>query len=295
MIVDFHVHPLFDVPPTNDPPPRPGKYGDVLDLVADPGASPYASYMTSQLYYGRNPVTLSMEDFITDMDEAGINKVVFQNAASKGALMRMINEGCAKLIQHYPERFIGFAGYDPSTGNQAVQNIIHAIEELGFKGIKTVSSGYELNINDEAYYPCYSKAQELGLPAVIHTGYAIIKGVRGKYVHPLMIDDVAFDFPDLKIVCAHLGGFQFMDVINMLIHHTNVYADLSFWPLIPHYVDLVPWELLEKTVPDKILLGSDYPFGQTPREAAETVKTLPIGKMFKEKILGRNAEKLLGL
>jgi len=266
-----------------------------LDLVANPGASPYAAYLTSQLYYGRNPVTLSIGDFIAQMDEGGIDKAVLQNAASKGSPMRMINEGAAKLIESHPDRFIGFAGFDPNTGEQAVQDIIHAVEELGFKGIKTVSSGYELNINDEAYYPCYSKAQELGLPALIHTGTVIIKGVRGKYVHPLMVDDVAFDFPDLKIICAHLGGWQYMDVINMLIHHPNVYADVSFWPLNPNYIDIVPWKLLEKTVPDKILLGSDYPFGQTPKEAAEAVKTLPISEEFKAKILGGNAANLLDI
>jgi len=81
----------------------------------------------------------------------------------------------------------------------------------------------------------------------------------------------AFDFPDLKIICAHLGGWQYMDVISMLIHHPNVYADVSFWPLNPNYIDMIPWKLLEKTVPDKILFGSDYPVGQTPKEAAEAV------------------------
>ena len=100
--------------------------------------------MTSQLYYGRNPVTLSIDDFIVDMDAGGIDKVVLVNTALKGSPMRMLNEGVAKLLKRYPERFIGFAGFDPNTGEQAVQDIEHAVEELGFKGIKTVSSGYQL-------------------------------------------------------------------------------------------------------------------------------------------------------
>ena len=53
--------------------------------------------------------------------------------------------------------------------------------------------------------------------------------------------------------------------------------------------------LLEKTTPDKILLGSDYPAGQTPKEAAETVQKLPLSQNFKEKILGKNAAKILKL
>jgi predicted TIM-barrel fold metal-dependent hydrolase len=123
----------------------------------------------------------------------------------------------------------------------------------------------------------------------------IIKGVRVKHVHPLMIDDVAFDFPDLTIICAHLGGWQYLDTINMLLHHRNVFADISFWPLHPLYVDLVPWRLLENTIPEKILLGSDYPAGQTPTEAAEAVNNLPVSRSFKEKILGTNAARILKL
>lgn len=67
------------------------------------------------------------------------------------------------------------------------------------------------------------------------------------------------------MICAHLGGWRYMDVISMLIHHPNVCADISFWPLNPNYIDIVPWKLLEKIVPDKILLGTDYTFGQTPK------------------------------
>ncbi len=86
-----------------------------------------------------------------------------------------------------------------------------------------------------------------------------------------------------------------MDLIGMLIRHSNVFADISFWPLNPLYSDLVPWSLLERAVPDKILFGSDYPPGQTPKEASEAVSKLAISQSFKEKILGNNAAKLLRL
>jgi predicted TIM-barrel fold metal-dependent hydrolase len=109
------------------------------------------------------------------------------------------------------------------------------------------------------------------------------------------VDDVAFDFPNLKIICAHLGAQYYMDVHSMMVRHPNVYADVCFWPLNPHYVDLIPWRLFEETVPDKVLLGSDYPCGQTPKEAAEAVGRLPISEDFKRKILGENATRLLGL
>ncbi len=238
---------------------------------------------------------LSLPEFIKQMNEARIDKVVLLNAALKGGPVRPMNEGVGKLLKAYPDRLIGFAGFDPNTGVQAVDEIQYAVKELGFSGIKTVPSFVELDINDKTFYPCYRKAQELGIPVSIHTGTAILKGVRVKHVHPLMIDDVAFDFPDLKIICTHLGGWQYLDLISMLIHHSNVYADISFWPLNPFYVQLVPWKILEQTVSDKILFGSDYPAGQTPKEAAEAVMKLPISQSFKEKILGENAAKILGL
>jgi len=293
MIIDIHVHPQFLEP-------QPGSIPSQLDtrkldIVANPQHLPIALGQTSQHYFQRNHVMLPLPEFINQMDEAGIDKVVLVNPAIKGVPVRPMNEGVAKLLGAYPDRFIGFAGFDPNNGAEAVQDIEFAVKNLGFSGVKTVGSTLELDINDKACYPCYQKAEELGIPILIHTGSVIIKGCRGKHVHPLMIDDVAFDFPDLKIICAHLGGWQYMDAINMLLHHTNVFADISFWPLNPFYVDMVPWSLLEKTVSNKILLGSDYPAGQTPKEAAEAVRRLPISQDFKEKILGTNAAKILGL
>ncbi len=293
MIIDMHVHPRFLEPQQGAPPPQqPAKS---LNIVANPQQFGMAAGETAHRYYQRNPVLLTLPDFIGKMDEAKIDKAALMVTALKGTPVRPMNEGVAKLLKAYPGRLIGFAGFDPNTGTQAVDEIEYAIKQLGFSGIKTVASFLELDINDKAFYPCYAKAQQLGVPITIHTGSAILKGVRVKHVQPLMVDDVAFDFPDLKIVCTHLGGWQFMDAVGMVVHHRNVYADISFWPLNPMYVDLVPWSVLEKAVPDKILFGSDYPAGQTPKEAAEAVRKLPINESFKEKILGSNAAALLGM
>jgi len=293
MIIDIHVHPQFVEPQQGNMP----LHLDVkkLDIVANPQHLPLALSQTSEHYYQRNHVMLPLPEFVNQMDEAKIDKIVLVNPAIKGIPVRPMNEGVAKLFEAYPDKFIGFAGFDPSTGAQALDEIEYAVKDLGFSGVKTVASTHELDINDKAFYPCYGKAEELGIPILIHTGSVIIKGVRVKHVHPLMIDDVAFDFPGLKIICAHLGGWQYMDAINMLLHHSNVFADVSFWPLNPLFVDIVPWSLLEKAVSDKILLGSDYPAGQTPKEAVEAVKKLPVSQSFKEKMLGKNAVKILGL
>ncbi len=292
MIIDVHVHPRFLELQQGAPAIQ--QESGKLDIVANPRQYGMAAGRTAHLYYHRNPVLLELHEFVNQLDEAKIDRVVLLNPARKGIPVGPTNEGVAKLLEQYPEKFIGFAGFDPNDGAQAVYEIERAVKELGFSGVKTVASMAELDINDKKFYPCYAKAEELGIPILIHTGSAILKGVRARHVHPLMIDDVAFDFPDLKIICAHLGGWQYMDLIGLLVHHGNVFADLSFWPLNPLYQSIVPWSLLENTVSDKILLGSDYPAGQTPKEAVEAVKKLPVGQSFKDKILGENASKILG-
>jgi predicted TIM-barrel fold metal-dependent hydrolase len=280
VIIDMHVHPVF-----REMPSTPETVRTIQHLE-----------LTSKSYFYRSQNILSIPDFQQEMKDAEIDKVVLQVPGAKGIPARQTNEQVSMLLQMLPDKFMGFAGFDPNQSEEAVADVEHAVKELGFKGLKTVSSLLELDINDKALYPCYAKAQELGVPIMIHTGASsLIMGYRTKYVQPLMVDDVAFDFPDLKIICAHMGGHQYMDVHSMLVRHPNVYADLCFWPLNPHYRDLIPWRLLEETVPDKILLGSDYPCGQTPKEAVEAVRSLPISEDFKLKILGMNATKLLAL
>ena len=120
-------------------------------------------------------------------------------------------------------------------------------------------------------------------------------GCRIKHVRPILIDDVAFDLLGLKIIAAHLGCWDYMDVHSLLLRHTNVYSDLSAWPLDEKYAGLVPWKLFEQTVSNKLLLGSDYPAAQTPQEALDAVNSLPISDDFKRKIKGENAVNLLNL
>jgi len=280
MIVDMHVHPIFQETPQTP---------ETIQMIQ-------SLELTSKNYFRRSQRILSLGDFQKEMKETSIDKVVLQIATSKGSPARPVNEYASMLLRMFPDKFIGFAGFDPNRGEEAVADIEHAIKDLGYKGLKTVSPLLELDINDKAFYPCYAKAQELGVPITIHTGASsLVMGSRIKYAQPTMVDDVAFDFPDLKIICAHMGGHQYMDAYNMLVRHRNVYADLCFWPLNPLYKDMIPWRLLEDTVPDKILLGSDYPCGQTPKEAVQTVQELPISEEFKQKILGGNAANLLDL
>lgn len=271
MIIDAHTHPVFA-----------GGY-------IHPGLD-----QLSKAYYGRECMKWPLEKFLAEMDRAGVAKAVALTSSWKGQPVRQRNEATAELVSRQPDRLIGFASFDPNTGTEAVEEIEYAVKDLGLCGAKIVAQNVELFYNDSRYYPIYEKVQELGVPILFHTGPSFLH-TRSKFGDPLTLDDVAHDFPRMKIIMAHLAMERFLDAHSLLVRHANVYADLSFWPLHPTYRHLIPWSVLEETVPEKLLFGSDFPVGQTPTEGIAAVKSLPVSDDFKTKVLGENTARLLGL
>lgn len=271
MIIDIHAHPVF------------------ASMPIHPGV-----HQLSETYYSRKALILTLEDFIKELDRAGVDRVVLLTVCWKGQPMRVRNEATAEIIKRYPERFIGFASFDPNDPKQAVEEVEYAVHKLGFRGVKTIAQNVEIFYNDRRYYPIYDKVQELGVPILFHTGPSFLH-TRTLFGDPMTLEDVAVDFPKMNIILAHMGMQRYMDVHSLLVRHPNVYADLSFWPLHPAYAPLIPWGLLERTVSQKILLGSDFPVGQSPSEAIDAVKRLLISERFKSQILGENAARLLSL
>jgi uncharacterized protein len=157
-----------------------------------------------------------------------------------------------------------------------------------------IAQNVEVPYSDQRYYPVYEKIQALGTPVIFHTGPSFLH-TRTKYWSANALEEVALDFPKMKMILAHMGMQNHMEVQSLLVRHPNVHADLSFWPLHPIYRSLIPWTLLEETVSEKLLLGSDFPVGQSPTEAVEAVNGLGVGERFKRLILGENAARLLNL
>lgn len=271
MIIDMHTHPVF------------------LGMPIHPGLDEL-----SRAYYGRDALRLTLPDFVKELDESGVNKAVLLTVCWKNQPARPRNQAVADILCRYPERLIGFATFDPNTSQEAVADIAHAVKELGFRGVKSVAPNVEMFYNDPRCRPIYEKVQELGIPILLHTGPAFLR-TKTRFGDSTTIDDVALEFPEMKIILAHMGMERYLDAHALLVRHPNVYADLSFWPLHPVYRSLIPWSLLEQTVAHKILLGSDFPVGQMPGEAIQAVKTLPVSDKFKTQILGENAARLLGL
>ncbi|MDH3444461.1 MAG: amidohydrolase family protein [Deltaproteobacteria bacterium] len=271
MIVDAHVHPVFAGTPIH-----PG-----LDQL-------------SQAYYGRDASQLSLDEFVKELDRAKVDKTVLLTVAWKNQPVRQRNEATAELVKLHADRFVGFGSFDPNAAEGAVTEVEYVIEELGLSGVKIIAQNVEVFYNDPRFYPVYEKIQALGVPVIFHTGPSFLH-TRTKFWSANALEDIALDFPRMKMILAHLGMQSYMDIHSLLVRHQNVYADLSFWPLNPRYRHLVPWSLLEETVPRKLLLGSDFPVGQSPAEAIDAVGELPISEGCKRLILGENAAGLLNL
>lgn len=271
MIVDAHTHPVF------------------LGGYIHPGLD-----QLSKAYYGRECIKWTRADFLAGLDRAGVDKAIVLTVSWKGHPIRERNEATAELVSQHPDRLVGFASFDPNTGAGAVEEVQYAVEQLGLSGVKIVAPNVEVSYNDPRYYPIYERIEQLGVPIVFHTGGSFLH-TRSKFGDPLTLDDVAHDFPEMKVIVAHLAMERFLDAHSLLVRHANVYADLSFWPLHPIYRRLIPWSVLEETVADKLLYGSDFPVGQTPTEGIAAVKSLPVSDDFKAKVLGENTAKVLGL
>ncbi|MEE9151136.1 MAG: amidohydrolase family protein [Thermoplasmata archaeon] len=193
---------------------------------------------------------------------------------------------------HGKKMFVPFASIDPKTEDGFAQKLKLLVDQGGFKGLKLYPTYQQYHPNDEIVYPLYEEAQRLGIPVMVHTGSSIFKGSRLKYGNPLLLDDVAVDFPDLKIIMAHSGrGLWYKEAYFLSKLHENVYMEVSGLPpknLLRYFPDL-------EENSNKVLFGSDWPGIKSIKENIEDVKALPLNESTIEKVLGLNAVELLGL
>lgn len=188
------------------------------------------------------------------------------------------------------DMFIPFASIDPKTEEEPAQKLRKLVEDEGFKGLKLYPSYQQYYPNDELVYPLYEEAQSLNIPVLVHTGSSIFRGSRLKYANPLLLDDVAVDFPDLKIVMAHSGrGLWYKEAFFLSRLHKNIYMEISGLPpknLLSYFPNL------EENA-DKVIFGSDWPGIASIKDNIEAVNALPLQSSTKEKILGKNANTVL--
>jgi predicted TIM-barrel fold metal-dependent hydrolase len=202
---------------------------------------------------------------IADMDRLGIDKSFVLGIAflPYNAYDPEAAEYAAGMVERYPDRLIGFYTANPGGGYAEAKRFERGIETLGLSGLKLLPAGNRLALNDRRMWPLFEVAQGHRVPIVMHTGWnGFPRGRVLEWEHPMYLEDVLLDFPDLKIVMAHLG-FQWADeALWLMARSPSLYGDLAFWD------ESVPlWRLAQVCssakklgVLDRILWGSDYPF-----------------------------------
>lgn len=189
-------------------------------------------------------------------------------------------------------RLLPFASINPYIVGDMAGELDSLVRDYGFKGIKLYPPYQHHYPNDARMYPLYAKAEELGLPMLVHTGSSVFKGARIKYADPLLLDDVAIDFPKLTILLAHCGRpFWYEQAWWMARRHPNVYLELSGLPgrKLLEYLPRLE-ELAHKTV-----YGSDWPGMPSLTANVEAILRLPFRDEAKQAILYENAARILNL
>lgn len=234
-----------------------------------------------------------LEKIIGEMKEAGVVKgVVTGRDAETTYGLKSSNPGILELMAKWPDLFIGFAGLDPHKGMGAVYELV-AMHDKGMKGAAIDPYLARIPASHKLYYPIYAKCCELGLPIVITTGPAtLVRGAVMEDARPGHIDEVARDFPDLKIVMSH-GGYPYVSEAIMVTHRNrNVYMDLAEYEAAPFAREYV--NAANTLIGNKILFASASPFMDF-REQIRLYETLPFTPEVFQDIMLNNAKKVLGL
>lgn len=227
----------------------------------------------------------TVEETIKEMKDAGITKAVL----CSGSAQR--NEFVSGICKNYPDVFIGIAGVKPETG------IMSAYQELG-KALKTGLLGFNFGgllqnppiaVDDEKLYPLYALCVDFDVCAIIHSSLHYYTGAKLELNHPFRIDNVAVDFPELRLVMSHAGnGFGDLPLV-LAQRHPNVYLEVS--GLIPKHFSPSYIKAMNTWLKDKFIFGTDYPL--LPFNIVEEWKKY-VEKENWEHFFKLNAEKALG-
>lgn len=236
----------------------------------------------------------SPKKFLQHLDQVGIDRAVLINYVAPEIIgfTPAVNEFIASYIKEDPKRLIPCGSVDPRHSKDVQRDMEHIVR-LGIRMIKVhpphqllYPNAYLNGVKELA--TIYRIAQENGIPVMVHTGTSIFPGARNKFGDPIYVDDVAVDFPKLKILLAHGGRPLWMQTAFFLVRrHPNVFLDISG---IPPKTLLTYFPRLEE-IANKTLFGTDWPGPGVPeiRQNLEDFRNLPLTQGAKEQILSKTA------
>src|SRR5690606_36445652 len=190
--------------------------------------------------------------------------VVFTVDGEQGSSRKVTNEEIAELAHKHSDVAIPFASVNPHRGKEGVAMARRLIKDYGVRGFKFHPQVQSFDTGDRMAYPLYEVIAEAKLPALFHTGQTGVGagtraggGIRLKYGNPMLIGDVADDFPDMPIILADPSFPWQEEALSMATHKPQVYIDLSGWS--PNYFPPILVRYANTLLKEKILFGSDHP------------------------------------
>ena len=236
---------------------------------------------------------------------AGLLKDMEENNVVRGLIMSIPGQlkDAKKFAEKYSGSFWVAGSADPeAVSDESLKELEEEMDAGAIRAIKLYTGYRHYYPDEEACVPIYRLAIKYEMPVIFHTGDCVSPMARLRFSHPLAIDDLAFRFPDLKIVMAHMGNPWIMDAAEVIYKNENVYADLS--GLITGFPEDYRDEYRERLLnqlesaiyyvgADNLMYGTDYCL-VSHADSLEFFSRLQIKKPDMEKILYKNALKLYG-
>lgn len=278
--IDFHVH--------------------IHDDLAIQAMGPRAAQMSK--YFGRELPPVPLDELADKYRSRDMMAVLLNTTdVTASGIPPVPNDHIAAAVRRNPDVFIGFGAVDPWQGRVAVDEARRCAEDLGLRGIGELNPGRQgFYPNEPRFYPLWEECARQGLIVLLHSGMMGAgagtpggMGFKLKYTQPIPYqDDLAADFPELRIVAAHPSWPWTEQSLAIARHKSNYYLDISGWA--PKYFPAELVKYADTVISERVLFGSDWPLIEPDRWLSE-FDQLPIRDSSRQRILLDNAVKLLGL
>lgn len=236
---------------------------------------------------------VSMERYAGIMDEAGIDHSLLIAVRAGGRDMKYAIELPYEQVAGYcnamPARFSGLAGVDPFMGMEQLRDLEYAVKELGFVGAHSYPHWFRLPPDAAQWYPIYAKCCELDIPIMMQVGQNLIyqKHVRLPSVaRPILLDQIAIDFPELKLIGIHVGTPWADEMIAMAWKHENVFIGIDAYA--PKHLPQSLVHYMNSYGSHKVLFGTDWPVID-PRRGVKEVQDHGLRPDAYERVMRTNA------
>ena len=238
----------------------------------------------------------SVSELITDMDELGYDKIVI--SATKmwsyryhfKLLLDYSIDDVGDIVREAKGRVIGAASYNPFRIEESLQEVEKGVREYGFKYVWFHPLSFGLRPDDRRFYPLYAKCNELDIAVGMQVGHSA-EILPSEVGHPMYVDNVALDFPNLRINLSHTGWPWVDEWCSMLWRQPNVYGDISAY--FPSRLEQSQVRFMDSSRGrDKVLFGTN---GFGLKRCKEEFMALPIRDETKSMVLRENAIRFLKL